>query len=110
MTSVAVVGPGAIGSTIAAWLSLDDRLQVTVCSRSPRDRLRVDSPAGMLEIGALVLTDPAAASPVDWVLFAVKTYQTEAASSWLPGLVGPSARVAVLQNGVEQATRLRPYV
>ncbi|MCS3843389.1 2-dehydropantoate 2-reductase [Microbacterium sp. AK031] len=110
MTSIAVVGPGAVGSTVAAWLVQDERLDVVVCTRSPRQGLRVDSPSGMLEVDPPVLTDPAAAKPVDWVLFAVKAYDTDAASAWLEGLVGPSTRVAVLQNGVEQVARLLPYL
>ncbi|CAH0123195.1 2-dehydropantoate 2-reductase [Microbacterium sp. Bi121] len=110
MTTVAVVGPGAIGSTIAAWLTQDERLDVTICTRSHRDSLRIDTPTGRIAANPAVLTVANDASPVDWVLFAVKTYDVQSASGWLGRLVSPRTRVAVLQNGVEHVARLRPYV
>lgn len=110
MTSVAVVGPGSVGSTIAAWLAQDARLEVVVCSRSPRDGLEIDTPFGRISADPPVLTDPASAGPVDWVLMAVKTYDVASASPWLEGLLGPQTRVAVLQNGVEQVANVLPYV
>jgi 2-dehydropantoate 2-reductase len=110
MTTVAVVGPGAIGTSVATWLAQDDRLDVTVCARSPRSGLVVDAPSGRLTADPPVLTDPSLAHPVDWVILSVKTYDVDAAASWLGALVGAGTRVAVLQNGVEQVARVRPYV
>ncbi|GAB3598165.1 2-dehydropantoate 2-reductase [Microbacterium tumbae] len=109
MTSVAVVGPGAVGSAVAAWLAQDDRLEVVVCTRSPRAGLVVESPDGRIAADVPVLTDPSTAKPVDWVLFTVKAYDVGPAAAWLPPLMSEGTRVAVLQNGVEQVARLRPY-
>lgn len=111
--SIAVVGPGAIGGTIAAWLSRSPRVgQVTLCARSPLDRLVVETPDGsVIEADPRVVTSPAdITAPVDWVLVATKAYDVEAASAWFAGLVGPTTRVAVLQNGVEHLERFAPFV
>lgn len=43
--SVAVVGAGAIGGLLAAELAAAGE-QVTLCSRSPLERLAVERPAG----------------------------------------------------------------
>lgn len=110
--SVAVVGPGAIGGTIAAWLSRSPRVgAVTLCARTPLDRLVVETPVGRIEARPRVVTDPAAiTAPVDWVLVATKAYDVEAAAHWLAPLVGPDTRVAILQNGVEHVERFSPHV
>jgi 2-dehydropantoate 2-reductase len=110
VTSVAVVGPGAIGSTVAAWLAQDDRLDVTLCARTPVEHLEIETPEGMIRATLPVLTDPGIASPVDWVILAVKAYDVDAASPWLTRLVGQGTQVAVLQNGVEHLERVSPYV
>ncbi len=111
--SVAVVGPGAIGGTVAAWLSLSPRLSaLTLCARTPLDRLIVTAPDGrVIEAEPRVLTDPRDVTTlVDWVLVATKAYDVEAASCWLSRLVGPDTHVAVLQNGVEHVERFSPFV
>ncbi len=111
--SIAVVGPGAVGGTIAAWISRSPLVgEVVLCARTPLDRLVVEAPDGtIIEASPRVVTDPAQiAAPVDWVLVATKAYDVEAASRWLAPLVGPDTRVAVLQNGVEHVERFAPYV
>ena len=101
MTSIAVVGPGAIGGTIAAWLAQNPNLSVTVCARTPFDDLVVETPEGQITARPKVLTDPADARPVDWVMVATKTYDIDSTAPWLNRLVGPESRVAIIQNGVE---------
>ena len=108
--SIALIGPGAIGATIACWLAQSGELDLTVCARTRFERLVVDTPDGRIEAGAPVLTDPMAARPVDWALVATKTYDAPAAATWLERLVGPETRVAVLQNGVEHVERFAPWV
>jgi 2-dehydropantoate 2-reductase len=111
--SIAVVGPGAIGGTVAAWLSHSSQVgSVTLCARTPLDRLVVEAPDGrLIEASPRVITDPAAiAGPVDWVLVATKAYDVAAASRWLTPLLGPQTHVAVLQNGVEHIERFAPFV
>lgn len=111
--SIAVVGPGAIGGTVAAWLSHSPLVSsVTLCARTSLDRLVVEAPDGrLIEARPRVVTDPSMITePADWVLVATKAYDVAAASAWLEPLVGPDTRVAVLQNGVEHVERFAPFV
>lgn len=109
-TTLALIGPGAIGATIACRLAQSPELAVTVCARTPFEQLVVETPGGRLEAAVPVLTDPADAQVADWVLIATKAYETEATARWLVGLLGPQTRVAVLQNGVEHVARFTPFV
>lgn len=102
-TTIAIIGPGAIGGTLAAWLAQDPALSITLCARTPLDRLVVETPYGTLTDAPAVLTNPADAKPVDWVLVCTKTYDAQATKPWLERLLGPSTRVAVVQNGIEHA-------
>jgi 2-dehydropantoate 2-reductase len=103
MVRVAVIGAGAIGGTLAAWLAQTH--EVTVCARSPLEDLEVETPEGVIRATPRILTDPAEATAVDWVLCTTKTYDCASAAAWLPGLMGPTTRLAVIQNGVEQRER-----
>ena len=61
MTNITLIGPGAIGSTLAAWLSQNRDHRVTVAARTPFDSIVLDAPGGRLEASPRVLTDPAQA-------------------------------------------------
>lgn len=100
-----MVGTGAVGASIAAWLIAAPGHDVTLCARTPFDTLRVETPEGVLETTPHLLTDPADAAPVDWVLVVTKTYDAPGAQAWLDRLVGPDTHVAILQNGVEHRSR-----
>jgi 2-dehydropantoate 2-reductase len=111
--SVALIGPGAIGGTIAAWISRSPLVgDLTLCVRTPLDKLVVEAPDGtIVEATPRVVTDPARiTAPVDWVLVATKAYDVAAAALWLEPLLGPQTRVAVLQNGVEHVERFTPFL
>ncbi len=109
MARIAVIGPGAIGGMVAAWLGNGGRHAVTVCARTAFDSLEVATPYGALSVRPEVLTDPANASPVDWVLVATKSYHADA-QHWLPRLRAADTPVAVLQNGVEHVERFASVV
>ncbi|HEY2516702.1 MAG TPA: 2-dehydropantoate 2-reductase [Polyangiaceae bacterium] len=111
MTSIALVGPGAIGGTVAAWLARAGRHELVVCTRTPFDRLVVLAPDGeTIDVAPRLLAEPSAAAPVDWVIAVTKTYATAGAARWIERLLGPSTRVAVLQNGVEHMERFAGLV
>lgn len=110
MTRIAIIGPGAIGGTIAAWLAQDSAHDVMLCARTPFAKLEVETPEGKLIATPRIITDPAQGTPVDWVLIATKTYDAEPTSHWFDNLVGPNTRVAILQNGVEHVERFAPYL
>lgn len=106
---IALVGPGAVGCVVAAHL-LDAGHELVVCARTAFSTLTVATPRGALEASPRVVTDPARAFPVDWVLIATKAYDAEAAARWFPALVGPHTKVAVLQNGVEHRARFARWI
>lgn len=110
MPTIAIIGPGAIGGILAAWLGQDPDNAVTVCARSTLDHLEVETPMGKITASPRVITSPSDATPVDWVLVTTKAYDTAGAASWFPSLLRSDTRVVVLQNGVEHAERFAPYV
>lgn len=110
MASITIIGPGAIGGTVAAWLAQDPVNQIGICARTPFERLNIDTPDGHLEATPGLFTSPREAGVVEWVLIATKTYDVAGTVAWLPNLVGPETRVAILQNGVEHVERFSPYV
>jgi 2-dehydropantoate 2-reductase len=108
--AIAVVGLGSIGGIIAGSLYAAGRHDVIACVRTPIAHLTVERPNDTVEVAIRALTDPAEAAPVDWVLLCTKAYQTLATAPWLAGLCGPRTRVAVMQNGIGHADRLRPLI
>ncbi|MDX1872577.1 oxidoreductase [Mycolicibacterium sp. 120266] len=107
---IAVVGPGAIGSAIAAFLYRAGH-PVSVYGRSARASIEVrpaDEPP--IVVPGPVHTDPAVATaPAGIVFLAVKDTQNTAAARWLDRLCDADTVVCVLQNGVEQVERVSPY-
>ncbi|MBS0662854.1 MAG: 2-dehydropantoate 2-reductase [Verrucomicrobia bacterium] len=110
MARIAIVGPGAIGGTVAARLHATGNHEVCLCARTPRPPLEVTTPDGMLRGPAQVVTNPDAASLVDWILVATKTYDAAGAAGWIGRLGAAGAPVAILQNGVEHLARFSPFV
>ena len=110
MPTIAIVGPGAIGGILAAWLAQDPANSVTVCARTPFDRLEVETPSGPIVATPRIVSDVTDAGPVDWVLVTTKAYDTAGAARWLGALCRDDTRVVVLQNGVEHVERFAPYV
>ncbi len=107
---VAVVGPGAVGTTVAAYLCAAGH-QVLVCGRTARAQieLRPDG-ADAIVVPGPVRTDPTdIAGPVEVVLLAVKATQNADAARWLAQLCDERTSVVVLQNGVEQVEQVQPF-
>ncbi|MCT7659660.1 oxidoreductase [Mycobacterium deserti] len=107
---IALVGPGAIGSTVGALLHAAGH-PITLCGRTPRESIEVRPDDGeSIVVRGPVLTDPAdITSPVDVVLLAVKDTQNEHAGGWLAPLCDKGTVVCALQNGVEQVERVGRY-
>jgi 2-dehydropantoate 2-reductase len=105
---IAVVGLGGVGGGAAGTLAAAGRHDILACTREPIARLTLERAEGTVEAPLRVLTDPAQAKPVDWVLLCTKTHQTTAAGSWLARLCTPATRVAVLQNGIDHVARVAP--
>ncbi|MDT7764919.1 MAG: 2-dehydropantoate 2-reductase [Mycobacterium sp.] len=106
-TSIALIGPGAIGSTVAAYLHAAGH-PVLLCGHTRRESIEVrrDDHDPMVVPGP-VHTDPAEVDgPVDVVFVAVKDTQNEQAGAWLARLCNARTVVCALQNGVEQVERV----
>ena len=108
--AVAVVGPGAIGTAVAAALHEVGRTPL-LCGRTAREQLELRDADGVVVVPGPVLIDPAQTeAAVDLVFLAVKSTQVDAAAPWLGALCHTGTVVCVLQNGVEQESTVAPHV
>jgi 2-dehydropantoate 2-reductase len=107
----AVVGSGAVGGYYGARLARAGQ-DVSFIARGAhleaiRERgLSIRSPLGDFTVRAPAEQDAARVGPVDVVLFAVKTYDNDAALPMLRPLAGPSTVVLTLQNGVDSVDQV----
>jgi 2-dehydropantoate 2-reductase len=112
-TNIALVGPGAVGTTVAALLHKAGH-PVLICGHTPRPasqsiELRPDGGDPIVVPGP-VHTDPREVTgPVDVLVLAVKATHIDEAAGWLARLCGEHTIVAVLQNGVEQVEQVQPH-
>jgi len=104
---IAVFGAGAVGGYFGARLAAAGEDVHFVARGAHLDAirksgLRIESPNGDLTLHPAQATDdPASIGPVDYVMFAVKLFDTEAVAHACKPLVGPDTTVLALQNGVE---------
>ncbi|QEI06332.1 oxidoreductase [Pigmentiphaga aceris] len=107
---IALIGPGAIGTTIAAALHEVGRTP-TICGRTAYEQLSLRFDGGSIVVPGPVQTDPAQIKhSFDLVFVAVKTTQIAATAPWLSALCDAKTVVCVLQNGVEQNELFAPYL
>jgi 2-dehydropantoate 2-reductase len=104
---IALIGPGAIGATVAAYLHAAGH-PVLLCGRTPHDTIEVrPDEHDPIVLPGPVHTDPAQVDgPLDVVFVAVKDTQNAQAAAWLGRLCGEHTVVCALQNGVEQVERV----
>jgi 2-dehydropantoate 2-reductase len=109
---VAVMGAGAVGGYLGARLQ-EGGADVHLIMRGAhldavRERgLTIVTPDGERSISRVRATDdPASIGPVDFVLFLVKSYDTDAAARRLAPLVREGTAVLSLQNGVDNEDRI----
>ncbi|MDI9219398.1 oxidoreductase [Pantoea sp. EA-12] len=108
--TIALVGPGAIGTTVAAALHEVHRTP-QLCGRTAHPQLVLRHDDGEIVIPGPVLSNPAEmAKPFDLVFVAVKTTQVAETAPWLATLCDENSVVCALQNGVEQVEQLSPWV
>ncbi|MCA5918484.1 oxidoreductase [Pectobacterium brasiliense] len=108
--TIALLGPGAIGTTIAAVLH-DVNSTPVLCGRTAHPQLVLRHDDGEIVVPGPVLSNPVAIShPFDLVFVAVKTTQNVDSAEWLNALCDENTVVCALQNGVEQKTQLEPWV
>lgn len=108
--TIALIGPGAIGTTIAAMLHEVGRTPL-LCGRSAHQRLLLRYDGADMVVPGPVLNSPTTInSPCDLVFVAVKTTQNADIAGWLSALCDENTVVCALQNGIEQKTQLEPWV
>lgn len=102
-----MIGPGAIGTTVAALVYAAGQ-EVVVCGRTARSSLELRPDDGdPIVVPHAVHTDPSKVNgPFDVVLLAVKDTQNEQAAAWLARVCDQNTVVCALQNGVEQVERV----
>ena len=110
MTRIAVIGPGAIGCTVATWLAQDLQHTLTLQARSDLCDLQAETPRGRLRASPRVVRDAADLVGSEWVLIAVKAYDAPTVAAALAPLVASDAVFAVLQNGVEHLERFQAHL
>ena len=104
---IAVVGGGGIGGFIAGALVRAGH-QPTLCLRTPFDQLEIVEDGEVRKVNVSLVTDPAAVGPARWVLLATKAQDVASAAPWIRALAARGSTVAVIQNGVDHASRVAP--
>lgn len=107
---IAVIGPGAVGATIAAYLHTAGNT-VSLYGRTPRDHIEVRPDDGRpMVVPGPVRTEVAdVAGPAEVVILAVKSTQVDAVAPWLHALCDQNTVVGIFQNGVEQIELVGPH-
>lgn len=113
--TVGVLGAGAVGSYFGARLA-QGGVAVTLVARAAhaeaivRDGLVVNSVERTDIVPVAATTDVSAITGADVVLVTVKSVDTEATADLIAAHISPGALIVSLQNGVDNAWRLRARV
>ena len=109
---IAVMGTGGLGGFFGGQMARAG-LDVTFIARGKHmeairaNGLQVNSPGNDFLIKpAKVTDDPAAVGPVDLILFAVKTYDAEAAAEQMKPMVGAQTAILPVLNGIYHIDQL----
>jgi 2-dehydropantoate 2-reductase len=109
---VAVMGAGAVGCFFGGMLARAGH-QVTLIARPEhvqaieRDGLHMETKTFDEQVHLAASTDASAVRDAELVLFCVKSTDTEAAGAQMLPYLAPDVLVLTLQNGVDNAERLR---
>ena len=113
---IAIMGTGGVGGYYGGLLAKAGR-DVTFIARGAhlqairKKGLQVKSVHGDFQVSKAKATDkPADVGPVDLIIFATKTYQTDEAANAIKPMVGKDTVVVPLQNGVDAADRIGQVV
>ena len=113
---IAIMGTGGVGGYYGGLLAKAGK-DVTFIARGAhlqaicKTGLQVKSVHGDFQVSKAKATDkPADVGPVDLIIFATKTYQTDEAAKAIKPMVGKDTVVVPLQNGVDAADRIGEVV
>jgi len=109
---VAVMGAGAVGCYFGGMLARAGHEVVLIArpqhvAAIERDGLRMETRSFDEHVRLAASSDPAAVKGADLVLFCVKSTDTESAGALIQPHLAANALVLCLQNGVDNADRLR---
>lgn len=113
--TVGVLGAGAVGCYFGARLA-QRGVAVTLVARAAhaeaivRDGLVVNGVERTDVVRVAATTDASAIAGADVVLVTVKSVDTEATADLIAAQISPDALIVSLQNGVDNAWRLRAHV
>jgi 2-dehydropantoate 2-reductase len=110
MTSIAIVGAGAVGTFLAAVLAERDH-DLVLCGRRTVREVSVSEPgADGWHVGVTCCDNPVQLEIRDWVFVATKAQHTMTTRRWLSRLVGPATTVVAVQNGIDHRARFTGLV
>ena len=116
MTRVAVFGAGAVGAYLGSRFAAAGADVHLVARGANLDALRTNGLTIVARDGTttntpvLATDDPASIGPVDYVIFGVKSYDTEAAAPKLRPLLGRETAVLSFQNGIDTEAKVAAVV
>lgn len=104
MTTIAVIGAGAVGSYYGALLARAGHDVRFLFRRDldavRKDGLRIHSPGGDFHLAPVTAcASPAEIGPVDWVICSLKATALGAARELIAPCAGPGTRIVALMNG-----------
>ena len=108
---IAIMGSGGVGGYFGALLHRAGQ-QVWFIARGEHLRamqaggLRVTSVLGDFTIRVNATDNPIEVGAADLVVFGVKSYDTEAAATFMRPMVGPTTAILCVQNGVDNEEKL----
>ena len=109
---IAIMGTGGVGGYYGGLLAQSGQ-EVTFIARGAHLRaireqgLKVKSVHGDFTVSPAKATDtPAEVGPMDMILFATKTYQTDEAAQLITPMVAQNTVIVPLQNGIDAADRI----
>ncbi len=110
---ITIIGAGAMGSLIGAYLSTDNKNEVSLVNRWSehvnsinRNGLIVESNSDIKKFAVKAFTNPTSLKAQDLVIVMVKSYQTAAAVKNIDNLLNDKTQVLTLQNGLGNAETL----
>ncbi len=113
---IAVVGPGAMGCLMAAFLKTRTKEDVWLIDRSPdrarkirEDGIKVEGISGSFHAKVNATSEPREFGSPDLAIICVKSYSTEDACKEIKDIVSGDTKVMTLQNGIGNVQVLNDY-